>query len=174
MDITTTGGEGPVLEADVYKAGTLAARLTRTPEGVSFAYRADYLASSTTEHSAIATTLPLSDVPLLSPSGAVPPFFAGLLPEGRRLTSLRRRIKTSLDDELSLLVAIGNDTVGDVQVVARDASPDAIPQESLPLINPSSISFYDLLADGIPLDGVGLAGVQDKVSGKNIAVPVKA
>jgi len=75
MDITTTGGEGPVLEADVYKAGTLAARLTRTPEGVSFAYRADYLASSTTEHSAIATTLPLSDVPLLSPSGAVPPFF---------------------------------------------------------------------------------------------------
>ena len=173
MDITTTGGEGPVLEADVYKAGTLAARLTRTPEGVSFAYRADYLASSTTEHSAIATTLPLSDVPLLSPSGAVPPFFAGLLPEGRRLTSLRRRIKTSLDDELSLLVAIGNDTVGDVQVVARDASPDAIPQESLPLINPSSISFYDLLADDIPLDGVGLAGVQDKVSGKNIAVPVK-
>ena len=40
-----------------------------------------------------------------------------LLPEGRRLGALRRAVKTSADDELSLLLAVGADAIGDVQVV---------------------------------------------------------
>jgi len=104
--------EGPVAEADVYKAGILAARLTKTSAGVKFAYLDHYLSESGDQHRAIATTLPLRDQTLITPSGAVPPFFAGLLPEGRRLTQLRRRIKTSVDDELSLLVAVGQEPWG--------------------------------------------------------------
>jgi serine/threonine-protein kinase HipA len=165
--------EGPVAEADVYKAGILAARLTKTPAGVKFAYLDHYLSESGDQHRAIATTLPLRDQTLITQSGAVPPFFAGLLPEGRRLTQLRRRIKTSVDDELSLLVAVGQETVGDVQVVPRDTEPGIPGQPAPVLTDPSTISFADLLAEDIPFDGVGLAGVQDKVSGKTIAMPVK-
>lgn len=165
----------PVTEADVYKAGTLAAQLTRTSEGVRFEYLDSYLNShlDNPSESAIATTLPLTDAPMLSPSGAVPPFFAGLLPEGRRLTSLRQRIKTSADDELSLVVAVGQDTVGDVQVVRRGTTPEQPGEREPDLTHPGEISFAELLSDDLPLDGVGLAGVQDKVSGKTIAVPVK-
>ena len=164
--------EGPVAEADVYKSGVLAARITRTPQGVTFSYLDDYLNQSG-DYPAVATTLPLVDRDVITPPGAVPAFFAGLLPEGRRLTQLRRRIKASADDELSLLVAVGQDTVGDVQVVRRGTKPGIAGQPAPVLTDPSTLSFADLFADDMPLDGVGLAGVQDKVSGKTIALPVK-
>ena len=83
--------------ADVWKGGTLAAHLTRTPDGVVFAYADGY------DGPAVATTLPVNSDPVLRPSGAVPAYFAGLLPEGRRLGTLRRAVKTSADDELMLL-----------------------------------------------------------------------
>ncbi len=50
-------------------------------------------------------------------AGALPPFFSGLLPAGRRLTALRSAVKTSADDELTLLLAVGADTIGDVQIL---------------------------------------------------------
>jgi serine/threonine-protein kinase HipA len=89
-----------VVAADVHKAGRPAARLRRTPDGVEFSYRDDYLAAP--DARPVATTLPLDDRPVVTPAGAVPPFFAGLLPESRRLSALRRAVKTSADDELAL------------------------------------------------------------------------
>ena len=47
---------------------------------------------------------PLSEEPVVTRGRGVPAYFAGLLPEGRRLSGLRRALKTSADDELSLLV----------------------------------------------------------------------
>lgn len=159
----------PVFQADVYKAGTRAASLIRTSTGVEFSYREEYLQTGLP---AVATTLPLTDIPVITPAGAVPPFFAGLLPEGRRLSSLRRRIKASADDELSLLVAVGLDTVGDVQIV-RHGTEVVSPVQSEPVLSkPSNLHFSEFVSDEYHLDGVGLAGVQDKVSGKTIAVPV--
>jgi len=61
----------------------------------------------------------MSAEPVVRPGGALPAYFAGLLPEGRRLSALRRAVKTSADDELSLLLAVGADAIGDVQVVRR-------------------------------------------------------
>ncbi|WP_235933426.1 HipA N-terminal domain-containing protein [Corynebacterium qintianiae] len=79
--------------ADVYKAGTLAAELEREDSGeVQFAYLPSY------EGEPIAFTLPLGTT--LRGAG-LPSFFAGLLPEGHRLTVLKRSMKTSLDDELT-------------------------------------------------------------------------
>lgn len=69
------------------------------------------------------TACPWPLAPVRTAAGAVPPYFAGLLPESRRLTALQRAIKTSADDEFSLLLAIGHDAIGDVQVVARDGTP---------------------------------------------------
>lgn len=83
-----------VRSADVYKAGVLAGRLDRKDRGsVAFSYTLDYLASGA---SPVATTLPLTQAPVESPSGALPAFFSGLLPEGHRQTALKNAVKTSL------------------------------------------------------------------------------
>jgi serine/threonine-protein kinase HipA len=158
--------------ADVYKAGRLAAALRREGGATVFAYHSAYLASS--DARAVATTLPLTDQPVVTTHGAIPPFFAGLLPEGRRLTSLRRAVKTSADDELSLLMAVGADPVGDVQVVPAGRERGAV--DPLLVVERSfdEVRFGDLLHRAGVVDPVALAGVHDKVSARMISVPVAA
>lgn len=160
-----------VTTADVYKQGLLAGELVRRPEGIVFRYLDEYL---NLDGPAVATTLPLSPEPVLTPAGAVPPYFAGLLPEGRRLTALRRAVKTSADDDLSLLLAVGADSVGDVQVL-----PSGIPlHEVRPAVTISDlgdVDFQEVFAGavGAEPDRVGLPGVQDKVSARMITLPVQ-
>lgn len=159
----------PVEVADVYKAGTLAATLTRFPGRVEFRYTEDYLASGLP---AVATTLPVTAEPVVTTFGAVPPFFAGLLPEGRRLSSLRRAAKASADDELALLLLVGSDTVGDVQIVPSGDKPtpaDALVQVARTW---SEVRFADVLSDAGVVDPVALPGVQDKASARMMSVPV--
>lgn len=67
-------------EADVYKAGLLAGTLTRANDTVEFRYRRDYLAQSSVPD--VAWSLPKSTEPTVATGDSVPPFFAGLLPEG--------------------------------------------------------------------------------------------
>ena len=69
--------------AEVYKRARLAGRLVRETAGVRFEYESEYLDDP--DAPAVATTLPRTAEPVITPAGAVPPFFAGLLPEGRRL-----------------------------------------------------------------------------------------
>jgi serine/threonine-protein kinase HipA len=121
---------------------------------------------------AVATTLPLDVPPRLTMAGAVPPFFAGLLPEGRRLSSLQRTLKTSADDELTLLLAVGADPVGDVQIVPTGT----IPSEAAAIEvrrDFGDIRFAELLADSGIVDPAGIAGVQEKVSARMLALPVR-
>jgi len=158
------------VSADVYKQGRLCAGLRRRIDGVEFRYRVEYLERP---GPAVATTLPVSPEPVLRPPGAVPAYFAGLLPEGRRLTALRRAVKTSPDDELSLLLAIGADVIGDVQVLPAGVSPYQVP----PMVTVSDfgeIQFAELLARsvGVDPDRVGLPGVQEKVSARMTTMPV--
>ena len=136
--------------------------------GVEFAYTPTYLDSG---GRAVATTLPLSEEPVRTTSGAVPPFFANLLPEGRRLTALRRVVKTSPDDELSLLLSVGSDPVGDVQVLTQ---PDPGVATPVPVVDGAfaDLDFADLLATHGIGDPAALAGVQDKVSGRMLTVPL--
>ncbi len=157
--------------ADVFKAGRHAATLARTTEGVEFSYLPDYLGSA--QAVAIASTLPLTDQPRLTVAGAVPPYFAGLLPEGRRLTNLRQTIKTSADDELSLLVAVGADPIGDVQVVASGSKPSEVDAIATVEKDFSDIRFTELLRDAGIIDPIGIAGVQDKVSARMLSLPVR-
>ena len=85
-----------VAAADVYKAGRLAAQLRRAERGVEFSYVADYLSEPGLP---VATTLPVGPNVVHTPAGALPPYFSGLLPEGRRLSALRRAVKTSADGD---------------------------------------------------------------------------
>jgi serine/threonine-protein kinase HipA len=154
--------------ADIYKAGVLAARLERYDGGTRFSYLPAYLASG---GPAVATSLPPTSEPVLSAAGAAPPYFTGILPEGRRLNALRRSIKTSADDDLSLLIAAGGNPVGDVQIVGHGEPLD--PDEHAVQLNPKlPVDFDQLLGDPDLIDPVALAGVQDKLSAGMISLPV--
>lgn len=163
-------GEAPVGEgsvADVYKDGVHAASLTKSLVSTEFRYRPDYLAS---DRPPVATSLPKTAEPVHTSGGAIPAFFAGLLPEGRRLSAVRRAIKASADDELSLLLAVGADVIGDVQVIPGGTVPSRpMPEFSLP-DDISEISLREVLASSL-FDPVALPGVQDKVSGQMINLP---
>jgi serine/threonine-protein kinase HipA len=158
--------------ADVHKKDRLAGRLTRRGGQVAFVYHAEYLA---TGGPAVATTLPLTADPVVAPAGAVPPFFAGLLPEGARLTALVRRLKTSADDELSLLLAVGADTIGDVRVVPEGQ----VPGEPAPLARVGrwdqqdfdALSAASTAVSGASVEMSAIPGVQIKVSAQVISFP---
>lgn len=154
--------------ADVYKQGVLAARIERHDGGTKFSYLLRYLESG---GPAVATTLPLTNEAVFTPSGAVPPYFTGLLPEGRRLNSLRRAVKASADDELALLMGAGGDAVGDVQTVPH-GEPPTEGGSAVVLDSKLPLDFDALLGDSGLIDPVALAGVQDKLSAGMISLPV--
>ncbi|MGH3545912.1 MAG: HipA N-terminal domain-containing protein [Mycobacteriales bacterium] len=156
-------------QADVYKAGHHAATLTRTEDGVEFCYLDRWITAGVP---AVATTLPVEAEPVVRSGGALPAYFAGLLPEGRRLGALRRAVKTSADDELTLLLAVGADAIGDVQVVPSGVRPVEVPAR-VALERVGDISFAGLLIElGIRAQRVALPGVQDKTSAAMINLPV--
>jgi serine/threonine-protein kinase HipA len=158
--------------AEVYKQGALAGHLTRNSHGgVDFSYTPEWVDSG---RSPVATTLPVTTEPVVTAAGALPPFFSGLLPEGRRLSALRRATKTSPDDELTLLLAVGGDTVGDVRVVP-DGQGDTPVKPRLSVGDFGTVRFADIREQlDIQVDRVGLPGVQDKVSARMINLPAMA
>ncbi|MFZ4511532.1 MAG: type II toxin-antitoxin system HipA family toxin [Candidatus Nanopelagicales bacterium] len=151
--------------AHVWKQDRRAGQLARHGSIVTFAYEEGY------DGPAVATSLPVGSEPVVAAAGAVPAFFAGLLPEGRRLTALHRALKTSADDELTLLMAVGGDPVGDVRILPADVD---VPQpEPIVRWDPrETVDFSELAGDVI--DRKALAGVQDKVSAAMITLPAQA
>lgn len=153
--------------ADVYKGGSLAGRLDRNPDGsITFRYYEMYLAAG---GPAIAFTLPLSADPVTTPNGGLPPFFTGLLPEGYRLTALTQRLKTSANDELSLLLAVGADTPGDVQVVPGGQQVRT-PKPAVELDLGNTPHFADLVQRP---DRRAIPGVQPKISTQMITLSAR-
>ena len=162
-----------VERASVFKGGTRAGSLERRRDAVVFAYDEGYLRG---DGPPVATTLPLSPDPVVThAAGALPAFFSGLLPEGRRLSALRAAVKTSADDELTLLLAVGGETVGDVQVLPEGEEPGEV-EPRVTVGEWSEIRFADLfrasVGGGGGIDRVAIPGVQDKVSARMIDVPV--
>jgi serine/threonine-protein kinase HipA len=159
-----------VTKADVYKAGIRAGQLHRLHDRTEFSYLPGYLTGGAAH---VAWSLPKQQATFTAPAAAVPAFFAGLLPEGRRLTALRRSVGTSADDEFSMLLAVGGDTIGDVQVVP--SGENAAVNKPLFLEDFGKVRFADLFAQAIGQqpDRAGLPGVQDKVSGQMLNMPVE-
>lgn len=65
---------------------------------------------------AVSLALPVTSVPYAF--DAFPPFFDGLLPEGRQLDALLRQAKLDAGDYFGQIVAVGADLVGAVTVEA--------------------------------------------------------
>ncbi|MFI6867118.1 type II toxin-antitoxin system HipA family toxin [Nocardia sp. NPDC050406] len=160
--------------AEVYKAGRLAGQLRRERDDVVFQYAQPYLADPTAPP--VAFTLPKSPAPYRATGGSVPAFFAGLLPEGLRLTAITTATRTSEDDHFSLLLAVGSDTIGDVQVLPAGTSPTDQP----PLFAQTDTATADFAflftratsTDLGELDRTALPGVQVKVSAQMISTPI--
>ncbi|WP_343572115.1 type II toxin-antitoxin system HipA family toxin [Mycobacterium sp.] len=155
-------------EADVYIDNEIAARLTRdSGDRITFDYLAD---QDRPRHGRIRdrsiswSLLRSGEYPKVTGGGAVPAFFAGLLPEGVRLGVLTSSTKTSADDHFTLLLGIGADTIGNVRVFPAGHQP----VRPLPLFDPDRDTDFQMvyakLTGSIDADPVGLAGVQPKVS----------
>ena len=148
--------------ADVYAAGRLVGHVTRQPHATTFTYAESHDGPALVPHLPVGTTT--------WPAGALPPLLSNLLPEGRRLEALRQQVKTSLDNEVALLLAIGNDLVGDLQFVAAGTRPVGSSATQVDLDHLDTIEFARLR--GMPVSGV--PGVQDKVKvSERMSLPVR-
>jgi serine/threonine-protein kinase HipA len=145
---------------DVYKAGRHAGSLWRQGEQVTFAYLDGY------DGPPVAFTLPLG-TRAVEDRFRLPPFFAGLLPEGEtRRRALVRALHVAEEDELGLLVQIGADTIGDVQVLPTGAEPPS--DEPGTPVDLSTLTFGDLWDPPESLhDRSSVAGVQPKMSSRS-------
>lgn len=160
--------------ADVYKGDRLAGRLVRDGSNIAFSYRPEYLADPDTP--AVAWSLPKTDVVVEASGESVPPFFAGLLPEGARLGAVVTATRTSVDDHFTLLLAVGSDAIGDVRVVPEGA----VPASQAPALDADAIGTADLSAvfaeatgpGTLDLDSAAIPGVQAKVSASMMSTPV--
>lgn len=162
---------GPTRKADVYVGDRYAGSLERTPTGGSFTYALDYLALPHPEP--VASTLPLRTQSYHVYGVNLHSYFANLLPEGLRLDAVASRVKTSRDDRLSLLVAAGDDAIGDVSVHDPAGKQDRSPST----IDPGSGSFRAVFNERYGLDAkfferVSIPGVQEKVSASRISAPM--
>ncbi len=165
-----------ITEADVYIGEQLAAHLRRERgDTITFDYIADERPTEARirDRSVSWSLLRSGDYPVVTTGGAVPPFFAGLLPEGVRLGVVTSSTKTSADDHLTLLLAIGADTVGNVRVVPAGAEP----AQPLPMFEPERDTdfraVFAKLTGSLAADPVGLAGVQPKVSAAMLSAPTQ-
>ena len=162
-----------VRRAIIYKGTTAAGELLRDRDEVIFRYLPEYL---DTRGRPVATTLPKSRDAYRTRGATVPAFFAGLLPEGRRLQVLPTSLKTSPDDEYSMLVAIGRDCIGDVRVIAEDEDPESS-YGSPSIVRPQDVSFNEILESELSLGfrsiDKSIPGVQNKLSDSMLSLPVR-
>lgn len=161
--------------ADVWKGERLAGTLRRESDDVVFRYRSTYAAQHPRQ--AVAWTLPVTSAPTSAGAGSVPPFFAGLLPEGARLRAIVAGTRTSLDDQLTLLLAVGQDAIGDVRVLPTGAAPSEVPA-ALDEARAGEVDLRAVFAEAVDpvaagFDPVALPGVQDKVSAAMASTPIR-
>lgn len=163
-------------EADVYLGDNLVARLVRQGgDKVSFDYldRGHLIEGRIREQSVSWSLLRSGEYPVNTTGGAVPAFFAGLLPEGVRLGVVTSSTKTSTDDHFTLLLAIGAETVGNVRVFPMGADPI----RPVPLFEPERDTdfraVFEMMTGSVEADPVGLAGVQPKVSANMLSTPTQ-
>lgn len=165
-----------VTEADVYVGDDLAGHLRRDRgDTITFNYITDEGAGGgrVRDRSVSWSLLRSGEYPVVTTGGAVPPFFAGLLPEGVRLGVVTSSTKTSADDHLTLLLAIGADTIGNVRVVPAGVGP----AQRLPMFSPERDTdfraVFARLTGSVDADPIALAGVQPKVSAAMLSAPTQ-
>lgn len=107
-----------------------------------------------------------TSAPLIESGVNLPAYFANLLPEGLRLKSLVKKIKTSEDDLFSLFAASGQDCIGDI-TTGLGLEHSLIP------LKLKDANFYELFHQSLQgSQHDSISGVQDKISASMINFPV--
>lgn len=158
--------------AEVWRGDERVGTLSRTRTGAVFAYDEAFFERHRGEEGGIAVHLPYRRRRHEARGTNLHPFFAGLLPEGLRLRTLLSTVKTSADDLLSLLLAIGRDTIGDIVVVPAGQPP--YEGEVPPPLRLEELSFKELFERSLGKTGLEpvVPGVQEKVSASMISFPL--
>lgn len=160
--------------ADVYKGPRLAGVLVR--DGTDIVFRYDTAYRDDPSAAAVAWTLPKTATESRASGESVPPFFAGLLPEGVRLRAVVAGARTSEDDHFTLLLAVGADTIGDVSVVPHGS----MLVEPTPALDATAMAAVDLHEEferivgtqSLAYDRTAIPGVQPKVSAAVVSSPL--
>lgn len=153
----------------IYKNTDLAGILQRTTQGCELQLSPDFIKNSQIPY--FSYCIPNNSPNIIIYGDNLPPFFAGLLPEGRRLNALISKIKTAKDDLFSIFAAVGTDCIGDIYV--KDYLRVEIKQP--PRLD--AVNFYAYFEELIDpassiLDTESLAGVQEKISASMISFPL--
>lgn len=162
--------------ADVWRETTLVGSVTRTPRGSDFDYDEAFFAKHGRQEGGLAVHLPYVQRHVETLGSNLHTYFAGLLPEGLRLRVLIQRTKTSEDDLLSLLIAAGTDTVGDLSVVPRGEGL-VMPGSRAERWSPDTVLFKELFEQSLSRTGTDadepvIPGVQEKLSASTISFPL--
>lgn len=158
-----------ISELNIYKNNEHAGILKRTAQGCTFQLTPEFLSKSKTPY--FSYCIKNSSEPLIMNGDNLPPFFAGLLPEGRRFNVLMKKLKTSEDDLFTLFALVGSDCIGDI-----DTGDSAfILKTNTPKL--CDVNFYTLFdetmnPEQLRTDSKALAGVQEKMSASMISFPL--
>ena len=151
-----------VHQIQLFKNDTAAGLLLRTNDGCKIEFNNEFKDQHSNLTFNITTKIKTYDFR----GAGLPPYFAGLLPEGLRLKSLIKKIKTSPDDLFSLLAASGGETTGDIHFKSVEDQTDSfdVPDDFQ--------SIKERLQKGYDPGRNSLAGVQDKISADRISLPI--
>lgn len=149
------------------KNSEIAAILKRTEQGCQLQLDEQFIANIKQPYFSYCISKNQPDINIIGDN--LPPFLAGLLPEGRRLNALINKIKTSQDDLFSLFAAVGKDCIGDINI-----QHEANQLKSPPLKSINFYSYFEELIDphSKAFDTNSLAGVQEKISASMISFPL--
>jgi serine/threonine-protein kinase HipA len=168
----TTASPTSVEVLDIHRNAMRVGSLRRTAHGAVFEYDAAFFEAHRDQPGGLATHLPYSQRVVETSGVNLHTYFAGLLPEGLRLSSLLRKVKTSEDDLFSLLVAAGSDCVGDLFPVLPGAPFEPLAPAEEELSSLDQVSFAELFDRSLGLEHQpSVAGVQQKLSPSMISFP---
>lgn len=102
----------------------------------------------------------------------LPPYFAGLLPEGLRLKAIVKNLKTSEDDLFSILAGAGSEPVGDLHFDLPDSRTKKKREADLTSLTEFSALRKEILHSGESLNHP-VSGVQNKISGSRLTLPLQ-
>ncbi len=158
-------------ELKVFKSQIYVGLLKRTAQGVDLIFDSEFF--KLYQNQFLTYKIKIAS-PVLNYGGYnLPPFFAGLLPEGLRLKALVTELKTSEDDLFSMLAAIGDKVIGDIFIHSgqKDLS-------TFEIFDSAQVNFYEVFLKSIRglselSTSDSFAGVQEKLSASMLSFPLR-
>lgn len=157
----------------IWRSDRLMGRLLRTAKGCQFEYDMQLLQLPDRPKLGVASTLPYQLEPYKTEGVNLPPFFANLLPEGLRFQALTGKLKTSKDDLFSLLVATGEDCIGDV-FATSSMTAEQIEKPSVNIADFASVDFAEIEKRSVEsATDATIPGEQPKLSAAKFTATVR-